>query len=262
MAPSNIIRLIYNVGLNLYAIDTMNTLFEYDGSFTNAFYSITTNIVNDTLLSNSTHFTIPGGVGLFNNYASQIFYSNKLIYLYIAYRFQVPAGAFANCIALQTVIYSNIGAANISDYMFQGCLSLNSINLHNVTSIGNYSFSGCSALTLFTIPDTVISIGENAFASTGLTSLTIYQTTTTIANTFINSNNGIIIYTDNVQGPIRQVIININNNLSTYNLTTAVRLRLIGSTTDETFGPTIPLKNQYNIFNNGEMLRWYYTYWD
>ncbi len=54
--------------------------------------------------------------------------------------------------------------ANISDYMFQGCVGLTEIEIaEGVTLIGNYAFYGCTDLESITIPNSIRSIGNSAF---------------------------------------------------------------------------------------------------
>ncbi len=56
---------------------------------------------------------------------------------------------------------------------FQGCSSLTSIDMPNVTTIGNSAFSGCSSLTTIEIPSSVQTIGDGAFY--GCSSLTTME---------------------------------------------------------------------------------------
>ncbi len=74
------------------------------------------------------------------------------------------------------------GLTSISDYAFEGCTGLTSIEIPNsVTSIGNYTFQNCTGLTSVTIPNSVTSIGNYTFQNcTGLTSVTIGNSVTSI----------------------------------------------------------------------------------
>lgn len=66
----------------------------------------------------------------------------------------------------------------ISDSLFEGCTSLESINIpENISEICSHAFSGCSSLKTVTIPYNVSKIGSDAFS--GCTSLAkIYYTGT------------------------------------------------------------------------------------
>ncbi len=46
---------------------------------------------------------------------------------------------------------------------FQGCTSLNFVNLDNVTTISAYAFQGCTSLEHLYLPNTLTSIGDHAF---------------------------------------------------------------------------------------------------
>ena len=74
------------------------------------------------------------------------------------------------------------GLTSISDYAFEGCTGLTSIEIPNsVTSIGNYTFQNCTGLTSVTIPNSVTSTGNHTFRNcTGLTSVTIGNSVTSI----------------------------------------------------------------------------------
>ena len=74
------------------------------------------------------------------------------------------------------------GLTSISDYAFEGCTGLTSIEIPNsVTSIGNYAFDGCTGLTSVTIGNSVTSTGNYTFRNcTGLTSVTIGNSVTSI----------------------------------------------------------------------------------
>ena len=108
----------------------------------------------------------------------------------------IGANAFKNCTALQSISlpssvaevgrYAFYGCSNmanitlsnltkISDYMFDGCSSLDGVVLpETLTEIGNYAFSGCVGLTGITIPTAVTSIGQSVFSGcAGITELTL-----------------------------------------------------------------------------------------
>lgn len=74
------------------------------------------------------------------------------------------------------------GLTSISEYAFQSCYNLTSINIPNgVTTIGDVAFYGCLSLTNVTIPDGIIKFGISAFNGCfNLASITIPDGTTEI----------------------------------------------------------------------------------
>ena len=76
------------------------------------------------------------------------------------------------------------GGTSIGDYAFEGCTSLESIEIPNsVTSIGSSAFSGCTSLTNIEIPNSVTSIGIYAFyGCTSLESIEIPNSVTSIGD--------------------------------------------------------------------------------
>lgn len=76
---------------------------------------------------------------------------------------EIAAGAFENCVKLQSVTLvdtiTTIGAS-----AFAGCTSLTTIVLPaGVTAIGAETFKNCTSLPAFTIPEAVTEIGADAF---------------------------------------------------------------------------------------------------
>lgn len=59
------------------------------------------------------------------------------------------------------------GVAEIGDYAFYRCMSLESVHLPGgVTRIGEGAFADCNALKEITLPDSITSIGQSAFEAT------------------------------------------------------------------------------------------------
>ena len=83
---------------------------------------------------------------------------------------------------LKTIILPN-SIISIMSNAFQGCNSLESININNVTYIGYYAFDGCSNLKVVDISDKAEYIGKYAFRGcSNLTSLTIPDSVTYIGD--------------------------------------------------------------------------------
>ena len=110
---------------------------------------------------------------------------------------KLSAGMFYNCTSLVNVILPDTitslsSEMNTTGYgVFEGCKSLESLNLPNVTYIGRASFKNCKKLD-FKIPDKVSAIGDYAFAGSGVTSVDLPSSITAIpayayANTGITS---------------------------------------------------------------------------
>ena len=76
------------------------------------------------------------------------------------------------------------GLTSISEYAFQSCYNLTSINIPNgVTTIGDVAFYGCISLTNVTIPDGITKFGISAFNGCfKLTTITIPDGTTEIGD--------------------------------------------------------------------------------
>lgn len=75
--------------------------------------------------------------------------------------------AFQNAKSLSSIDLP-ASMTEIPAFAFQGCISLESIDLSglkNLITIGNYSFSGCTQLSSVTLPSSVKTIGSFAFAN-------------------------------------------------------------------------------------------------
>ncbi len=66
-----------------------------------------------------------------------------------------------------------------SDSIFDGCTSLDTVNLSGVTQIGPSVFKGCESLTSIDMTN-ITNIGVSAFEGTGLTSVTIPSTVSSV----------------------------------------------------------------------------------
>ena len=87
---------------------------------------------------------------------------------------EIGAGAFANCINLNSLTFANMdGAMIIGDNAFDNCTKLTAIAVPaQTTSIGASAFY-MTKISEFTIPETVTFIGDYAFAYTDITTITI-----------------------------------------------------------------------------------------
>lgn len=77
---------------------------------------------------------------------------------------QVYKEGLRNCVSLQSINLPNV--TTIEEGAFKGCSSLSSINLSNVITIGQEAFAGCTSLTQITLPITLRTIGARAFMNT------------------------------------------------------------------------------------------------
>ena len=106
----------------------------------------------------------------------------------------IGAYAFQNCPSLESINIPN-SITRINGYVFVGCTRLTSIDIPNdVTYIDYRAFSDCTSLKSITIPNSVTSIDDTSFD--GCTNLTIYCEQGSYAETFANTNNIPIKYTD------------------------------------------------------------------
>ena len=110
--------------------------------------------------------------------------------------------AFQSSLSLQSINIPN-SVTSIGYAAFQGCRSLTSVNIPNsVTNIGDYAFSSCTSLTSIEIPNSVTSIGSSAFhvydinGYVPISGLTIYCEQGSYAETYANTNNIPVMYTD------------------------------------------------------------------
>ena len=102
--------------------------------------------------------------------------------------------AFSGCTGLTSINIPN-SVISIGAYIFSYCSSLTSINIpNNVTHIYYRAFLDCTKLTSITIPNSVTSIDDTSFD--GCTNLTIYCEQGSYAETFANTNNIPVKYTD------------------------------------------------------------------
>lgn len=76
----------------------------------------------------------------------------------------ISKNAFTMCSSLSQVEFGeNISLTTIPRSVFNGCTSLESIILPDVTSIEEYAFFGCSALVKITVPASLASVEKHAF---------------------------------------------------------------------------------------------------
>ena len=77
----------------------------------------------------------------------------------------VGYSAFKDCIGLHSVVFSEPSCVTLlSDYSFQGCTGLVSVNLPNsLEKINSYAFKKCSALNSIDLPNGIVRIGYQAF---------------------------------------------------------------------------------------------------
>ena len=78
------------------------------------------------------------------------------------------------------------GLEELDDGVFSACVSLENIDLKNVTKIGSEAFASCSALASVTNLDKVTNFGLAAFADTALTALNLAAAEIIGAQAFIN----------------------------------------------------------------------------
>ena len=104
-------------------------------------------------------------------------------------RTAVPAYAFKGCSHLTNVSYpSEITTLGAS--VFEGCTSLSSLSLSNITSIGASAFKGCTGLLNLSIPSAVTSVGAGAFEGcTGFSNIAIEGVTAIPDNLFKDCAN-------------------------------------------------------------------------
>ena len=106
----------------------------------------------------------------------------------------IDSTAFWYCTSLTSINIPN-SVTSIGSSTFYKCTSLTSVNIpKSVTSIGEEAFYGCTSLTSINIPNSVTSIGDSVFA--GCTNLTIYCEQGSYAETYANTNNIPVKYTD------------------------------------------------------------------
>lgn len=79
---------------------------------------------------------------------------------------KIESGAFADCVALQTVSFAaNSKLVSVGDSAFKNCTALVLITLpETVTSIGKEAFAGCTELISFALPAATKTVGESAFS--------------------------------------------------------------------------------------------------
>ena len=90
--------------------------------------------------------------------------------------------SFENCTNLESITFSGDNVTEICDYCFEGCTSLDNVDLpDSITSVGDSAFNGCTGLTTINLPNSITSMGAACFMGctnlprinipTGLTSL-------------------------------------------------------------------------------------------
>lgn len=101
----------------------------------------------------------------------------------------IKTDAFNGCTSIQKLDINNV--TEIEQSAFANCTSLNYIDFGAVDKIGNKAFSGCASLTSINIPSTIDSIGDYAFSGCSISSCIINaQIPPTVgANSFPGSYN-------------------------------------------------------------------------
>lgn len=85
----------------------------------------------------------------------------------------IADGVFQNCTNLQDIELPST-LTKIGNNAFEGCSSLNSIDLSNVNVIGEYAFRGCTSLKKVTISEKIGYLCNGIFLGcTGLTEITL-----------------------------------------------------------------------------------------
>ena len=118
--------------------------------------------------------------------------------------------AFNGCRSLTSVNIPN-SITSIGGNVFNGCTSLTSVNIPNsVTSIDIQAFMGCTSLTSITIPNSVTLIGSGAFINcSSLTSINIPNSVTNISSNTFNRCTNLKIYCE--QGSYAETYANTKN---------------------------------------------------
>ncbi len=85
--------------------------------------------------------------------------------------------AFRGCVNLETVITHEYTMFQLGDYAFSDCMKLTDINLNWTYEVGAYAFYNCKSLTNITVSEWASRIGEHAFEGCdGLESVVFAQT--------------------------------------------------------------------------------------
>lgn len=155
----------------------------------------------------------------------------------------IENSAFNNCRGLTSVNIPN-SVTTIGDSAFIYCSGLTSVNIPNsVRSIDAYAFGYCTSLTSIIIPNSVTSIGNGAFE--GYTNLTIYCGQGSYAETYANTNDIPIKYTDIYVRP--KLVKNENQDITlTCDINTIYDLG--GNLGATNLNITLPNKGQYGDF--------------
>ena len=108
---------------------------------------------------------------------------------------------FNGCSKLENVIFYGAIPNTIPSFMFNGCISLKTIDwlsLYNITSIGQSAFANCSSLISISLPQALTTIGDTAFLNDyNLLNVTIPSGVTNIGQAAFNGCSGITIATIN-----------------------------------------------------------------
>ncbi len=87
------------------------------------------------------------------------------------------SGTFQDCKSLKSVDLSASGLDMISNQLFEGCTSLETVKFPALLdSINSRAFAGCTALKAIEFPSSLDYIGESAFEGAGLTEVTVPST--------------------------------------------------------------------------------------
>ncbi len=88
---------------------------------------------------------------------------------YFAMLYSVPANAFKGCEGLTSITIPS-GVTTIYGFAFQGCTSLESINLYNITTLLGGSFQNCSSLAIeIDVPNLTTFNSYDTFNGSGIT---------------------------------------------------------------------------------------------
>jgi len=98
----------------------------------------------------------------------------------------ISSSAFQDCITLQSIDTSNV--STIYGNAFSGCTSLESIDLTSLEYLQSNTFAGCSNLQTILFSNALTRVSANAFAGTPITALVLPESVTRVDYSFKDSS--------------------------------------------------------------------------
>lgn len=157
-------------------------------------------------------------------------------------------GISANAFKYKPITSITLGkhTAEIGDYAFYGCNSLQTISFENVESIGEFAFAKCSSLTNLAFGDSIASVGANAFLEcTGVSSVELTEKNFALGENAFSGCTELTVSASPVDNAMLQSILNSG--------APTIKIKLTDNSDIENIEITVPEAINYLEINGNQM---------